>query len=120
MEKSKVGFGIGSVIAALVMSIGVPAVFAGNQGAYMNSAGYGKAASNVRYNGVLSSVLSPAQYFPCAAVNPLGTFACVNVAGEAPGGGAGFCLLPGEGRAELPVEDPVVCDRWGDGGQHGH
>lgn len=86
MSKSDVTKGSEWLAGALMVVLGVPAVMGGTQGAYMNSLGYGKAAASVFYNGLVSSRLSPAQFNPCAGVNPLSTFVCGNAPAPLPTG----------------------------------
>jgi hypothetical protein len=62
--------------AALLAVHGTQHLTAGTVGAYMNSAGYGKAADNVSYGGLTSQATSVSMYYPCAAVAPLSTFTC--------------------------------------------
>lgn len=70
--------------SALALALaGVPAK-AGTQGAYMNSAGYGKSVSRIVYNGVTNIVSSPASYYPCSSINPQG-FTCT-ATGSLPAG----------------------------------
>jgi hypothetical protein len=51
-------------------------ITAGTKGAYMNSAGYGKAVDSIVYGGVTNTASSVAMYYPCAAVNPQSNFSC--------------------------------------------
>lgn len=68
---SKLGITAVTILALSSAPHGV----AGTKGAYMNSAGYGRAADAVTFAGAISSVISPAMYYPCAAVNPQ-SFTC--------------------------------------------
>lgn len=98
-----------ALTAAVALSGGSTAL-GGNQGAYMNSLGYGKAASSIAYNGVISSVLSPAQYYPCAAVNPLSTFTCANPPAALPDGTAStvYCQAKGGPNYQWKIQSYVT------------
>lgn len=65
------------MLAAFTLVAAGPGVQAGTPGAYMNSAGYGKAVSAVTYGAGKTSATSAAMYYPCAAVNPTSAFTCV-------------------------------------------
>lgn len=86
MSKSDVTKGGRWWVSVLMVVWGVPTVMGGTQGAYMNSLGYGRAAASIFYSGQVSSLLSPPQYYPCAAVNPLNTFVCANAPAALPSG----------------------------------
>lgn len=95
--ESKVGLRWAGWLTAWVGLLALPAVWAGTQGAYMNSAGYGKAVSAVTYGGGKTAATSAAMYYPCAAVNPEAGFACVTPSVGLPAGTPGtvFCQTKG-------------------------
>jgi HYR domain len=72
-----------AAVAFMVVWCAQP-VTAGTQGAFMNSAGFGKAAASISFNGKATSVTSPSGLDPCAAVNPQ-QFTCAT-AGNLPAG----------------------------------
>jgi hypothetical protein len=73
-----------AIVAIMVACCAQPAL-AGTKGAYMNSAGYGKAADSVVYAGKTNSIISAAMYYPSAAVHPTSSFTCNYVVGLPPG-----------------------------------
>jgi hypothetical protein len=68
--------------AFMMVSCALP-VSAGTQGAYMNSAGYGKAVDRIVYANQTNVVSSISMYNPCAGVNE--TFSCLYKGGVPPG-----------------------------------